>query len=141
MVPWKQSWMPGKGDRAAILQLHKMKYHDQLCKDMGVNHRRKGCNLLAEVLAPYTAADYRGLFIGEVERRGVRVILSTSLVLAIFSWSVTGSARACAIVGLLTLAAPTCVDVITFMMRALLQRMSGCKQTSKNNPLSVSLLG
>merc|ERR1711972_1121374 len=35
---WKHSWMPKKGDRAAILQLHKMKYHDQLCQDMGVNH-------------------------------------------------------------------------------------------------------
>merc|ERR1711976_1050053 len=38
---WKRSWMPAKGDRAAILQLHKMKYHDQLCKDMGVKHKRK----------------------------------------------------------------------------------------------------
>merc|ERR1712039_1065722 len=27
---WKHSWMPKKGDRAAILQLKKMKYPDQL---------------------------------------------------------------------------------------------------------------
>merc|ERR1712226_623170 len=59
---WKRSWMPTKGDRAAILQLHKMKYHDQLCKDMGVNHKRKGWNIFGECFAPYTAADYRGLF-------------------------------------------------------------------------------
>jgi cation diffusion facilitator CzcD-associated flavoprotein CzcO len=59
---WKRSWMPAKGDRAAILQLHKMKYHDQLCKDMGVNHKRKGCNKFAECFAPYSAADYAGLF-------------------------------------------------------------------------------
>merc|ERR1711972_415898 len=59
---WKRSWMPAKGDRAAILQLHKMKYHDQLCKDMKVNHKRKGWNCLAECFAPYAAADYRSLF-------------------------------------------------------------------------------
>jgi len=59
---WKRSWMPAKGDRAAILQLHKMKYHDQLCKDMGVDHKRKGCNKFAECFAPYSAADYAGLF-------------------------------------------------------------------------------
>jgi len=59
---WKESWMPKKADRAAILQLHKMKYHDQLCIDMEVNHLRKGWNLLAEVFAPYSANDYSGLF-------------------------------------------------------------------------------
>jgi len=59
---WKGSWMPKKADRAAILQLHKMKYHDQLCIDMEVNHLRKGWNLLAEVFAPYSANDYSGLF-------------------------------------------------------------------------------
>jgi len=59
---WKRSWMPKKGDRAAILQLHKMAYHDQLCRDMGVNPHRKGWNLLAEAFAPYSAADYAGLF-------------------------------------------------------------------------------
>merc|ERR1712187_139775 len=59
---WKRSWMPKKGDRAAILQLHKMAYHDQLCRDMGVNPHRKGFNLLAEAFAPYSAADYAVLF-------------------------------------------------------------------------------
>merc|ERR1711907_760358 len=59
---WKESWMPKKGDRAAILQLHKMKYHDQLCIDMEVNHLRKGWNLFAEVFAPYSANDYSALF-------------------------------------------------------------------------------
>merc|ERR1711972_1146665 len=66
---WKRSWMPAKGDRAAILQLHKMKYHDQLCKDMGVNHRRKGYNVFAECFAPYSAADYAGLFEGRKQVR------------------------------------------------------------------------
>merc|ERR1712190_347334 len=59
---WKRSWMPKKGDRAAILQLHKIAYHDQLCGDMCVNPRRKGWNLLAECFAPYSAADYADLF-------------------------------------------------------------------------------
>merc|ERR1712048_1535220 len=67
---WKRSWMPKKGDRAAILQLHKIKYHDQLCGDMGVNHMRKGWNLLAEAFAPYSAADYVALF-HEKEEKGI----------------------------------------------------------------------
>lgn len=54
--------MPKKGDRAAILQLHKIAYHDQLCRDMCLNPWRKGWNLLAECFAPYSAADYTGLF-------------------------------------------------------------------------------
>merc|ERR1712224_1072723 len=66
---WKESWMPKKGDRAAILQLHKMKYHDQLCIDMGVNHLRKGWNFLAEIFAPYSAADYAALFVGGQQDR------------------------------------------------------------------------
>merc|ERR1712232_751269 len=66
---WKESWMPKKGDRAAILQLHKMKYHDQLCVDMEVNHLRKGWNILAEVFAPYTADDYSALFVEESQVR------------------------------------------------------------------------
>merc|ERR1712125_207333 len=66
---WKESWMPKKADRAAILQLHKMKYHDQLCIDMGVNHFRKGWNLLAEVFAPYSAADYSELFMARKQDR------------------------------------------------------------------------
>lgn len=59
---WKRSWMPPTGARASIFQLHKTKYHDQLCKDMGVAHRRKGMNLLAEAFAPYSARDYESLF-------------------------------------------------------------------------------
>jgi dimethylaniline monooxygenase (N-oxide forming) len=73
---WKESWMPKKADRAAILQLHKMTYHDQLCSDMKVNHLRKGWNLLAEVFAPYTAADYAALFVtGKQDRSGVFPVL------------------------------------------------------------------
>merc|ERR1712190_675837 len=62
---WKRSWMPKKGDRAAILQLHKMAYHDQLCRDIGANPLRKGWNLLAELFAPYSAVAYRALFANE----------------------------------------------------------------------------
>merc|ERR1711988_725945 len=74
---WKESWMPKKADRAAILQLHKMKYHDQLCSDMGVNHLRKGWNFLAEIFAPYSAADYSALFASrkQDDRRSAPVLL------------------------------------------------------------------
>merc|ERR1712232_1280919 len=77
---WKESWMPKKGDRAAILQLHKMKYHDQLCIDMGVSHFRKGWNVLAEIFAPYSAADYASLFLGQMQKRssGFPVLLNRS---------------------------------------------------------------
>merc|ERR1712151_986950 len=76
---WKRSWMPAKGDRAAILQLHKMKYHDRLCKDMGVKHKRKGWNILGECFAPYTAADYRGLFTQGRSTRNAPTLLGASV--------------------------------------------------------------
>ena len=66
---WKRSWMPANGSRAAIFQLHKTKYHDQLCKDMGVSHRRKGMNPLAEAFAPYCARDYEDLFSRDKEEQ------------------------------------------------------------------------
>merc|ERR1711866_19991 len=72
---WKRSWMPAKGDRAAILQLHKMKYHDQLCKDMGVSHKRKRWNIFGECFAPYTAADYRSIFQQRRNSRNVPTLL------------------------------------------------------------------
>ena len=59
---WKRTWMPATSARASIHQLHMMKYHDQLVEDMGEKKLRKGWNLLAEVFAPYTAADYREIF-------------------------------------------------------------------------------
>jgi len=59
---WKRSWMPATSSRAAIFQLHKTNYHDQLLRDMGQTHRRKGFNFLAEIFAPYSARDYEGLF-------------------------------------------------------------------------------
>jgi dimethylaniline monooxygenase (N-oxide forming) len=60
---WKRTWMPGTSARASIWQLHMMKYHDVLVKDMGEPHRRKGANFLAEVFVPYQAADYKSLFV------------------------------------------------------------------------------
>ena len=59
---WKRTWMPNKACRSAIYQLHFPKYHDTLCADMGVDHRRKGWNVLAELFAPQTARDYAALF-------------------------------------------------------------------------------
>jgi dimethylaniline monooxygenase (N-oxide forming) len=59
---WTRSWMPASSARAAIWQLHMMRYHDSLLGDMGERHRRKGWNLLAEIFAPYSASDYKGLF-------------------------------------------------------------------------------
>merc|ERR1711988_957269 len=59
---WKRSWMPPSSARASIWQLHMVKYHDTLLKDMGERHRRKGWNCLGEVFQPYGAFDYKGIF-------------------------------------------------------------------------------
>jgi len=60
---WKRSWMPASSARASIWQLHMMTYHDNLCQDMHVKHKRKGYNVLAEIFAPYSAIDYKDLFV------------------------------------------------------------------------------
>merc|ERR1712061_235123 len=104
---WKRSWMPKKGDRAAILQLHKLAYHDQLCRDMGVNPRRKGWNLLAEAFAPYSAADYTGLFADAREGSGATLVLAMTALLVIVVFVGTGSLKIAAIAGMASMTAPT----------------------------------
>jgi len=121
---WKRTWMPKKGDRAAILQLHKMKYHDQLCKDMGVSHWRKGWNLLAEIFSPYSAADYAGLFVGERDGCGAVLIITISLIIAIALCMGTGSAKLGGAVGVACLLAPTIFDVIFYIVQVLWQLAS-----------------
>ena len=59
---WKRTWMPPTSARASLFQLHMPKYHDQLIKDLGEPHLRKGLNKVAEVFQPYSAADYKDLF-------------------------------------------------------------------------------
>merc|ERR1711972_1096648 len=126
---WKRSWMPKKGDRAAILQLHKMSYHDQLCKDMAVNPCRKGWNFLAETFAPYSAADYVDLFprsdeavasAAEMEaRRGglcARVeacaVLFMAFVAVVLAFLASGgSLKGTSLAGAVVLATPTLFDV------------------------------
>merc|ERR1712039_369575 len=121
---WKRSWMPKKGDRAAILQLHKMKYHDQLCKDMGVNHKRKGWNLLAEAFAPYSAADYTGLFADNREGSGAMLVLVVTVLLAMVVFVGTGSLKIAAIAGAASISVPTLVDAFAPMLRACLRSHS-----------------
>merc|ERR1711972_814372 len=126
---WKRSWMPKKGDRAAILQLHKMAYHDQLCKDMAVNPCRKGWNFLAETFAPYSAADYVDLFprsgeavasAAEMEARhrglcakaAARAVLAMALVVVVLALLASGGSLKCAsLAGAVVLAAPALFDV------------------------------
>jgi len=63
---WKRSWMPATSSRAAILQLHMMRYHDSLCKGMGEKAKRKR-NPLAEIFMPYGARDYTGVMRSEAQ--------------------------------------------------------------------------
>ncbi len=55
---WKRSWMPETASRANLVLLHQIHYHDRLLQDMALHHRRKGSNVLAELLAPYHPRDY-----------------------------------------------------------------------------------
>merc|ERR1712187_515061 len=132
---WKRSWMPKKGDRAAILPLHKMKYHDQLCKDMGVNHMRKGWNVLAEVFSPYSAADYAGLFADARECISSRIVIITSLIVAAVGFLGTGSVRIAGGTGLMSMAAPTLIDTIVFMMQAFMEFADTQLSALKSIPL------
>jgi dimethylaniline monooxygenase (N-oxide forming) len=134
---WKHSWMPKKGDRAAILQLHKMKYHDQLCQDMGANHKRKGWNLLAEVFAPYSAADYAGLFTEGREGSSTMLLLIASLFLAMVCLIAIGSVKSACAAGVASLFVPTLVDATLGTLRALLQFALAFKQSFKGSPLLV----
>jgi hypothetical protein len=59
---WKRTWMPATTARGSLYQLHMMKYHDRLLKDMGEKYLRKGWNFLAEIFAPYSASDYAPIF-------------------------------------------------------------------------------
>merc|ERR1712187_975 len=122
---WKRSWMPKKGDRAAILQLHKMSYHDQLCGDMGVNPHRKGWNVLAEVFAPYSAADYTNLFprgdevatAAEMENRqgfrtkGAAIIAMVLLAVVLAFIASGGSMKFASLAGASVLGAPSVLEV------------------------------
>merc|ERR1711862_610138 len=90
--------------------------------DIGVNPLRKGWNVLAELFAPYSAADYRGLFVNE-EPVGNRVTVEvddecrqaliqpqTSAEVAAFS--ACGDAR--------LLSRPICSSQLSGMLRGLL---------------------
>jgi len=57
---WKRSWMPPSSARASIWQLHMMKYHDNLVKDMGESYKRKFP--IIDAVMPYQASDYKALF-------------------------------------------------------------------------------
>lgn len=58
---WKRKWMPDTPSRASLVLLHQTHFHDRLLKDMGETHRRKGANVVAELLMPYEPADYNGV--------------------------------------------------------------------------------
>ena len=58
MKEWKRRIMPEQRARGSMLQLHVLHYHDQLLRDLELDHRRKR-NALAEWCAPYLPADYR----------------------------------------------------------------------------------
>lgn len=57
---WARGWMPETEARASLVLLHQIHFHDALFKDMGVAHRRKGANVLAELFMPYQPQDYNG---------------------------------------------------------------------------------
>lgn len=58
---WARGFMPRTSCRGALVLLHQVHYHDGLLRDMGIPHRRKGANVLAELFMPYQPADYNGV--------------------------------------------------------------------------------
>jgi len=64
---WARSWMPKSANRGMNVLLHQTHYHDQLLRDMGIEHLRKS-NPLAEYLMPYEPADYDGIMGGTLQR-------------------------------------------------------------------------
>jgi cation diffusion facilitator CzcD-associated flavoprotein CzcO len=58
---WARGWMPETSSRSNLVLLHQIHYHDRILKDMGVPHRRKGANVLAELFMPYQPRDYDGI--------------------------------------------------------------------------------
>merc|ERR1711972_877749 len=154
---WKRSWMPKKGDRAAILQLHKMAYHDQLCKDMAVNPCRKGWNILAETFAPYSAADYTDLFprsdetvasAAEMEARrrglyasvGAGAVLAMALVAVVFALLASGgSLKGASLAGAVVLATPSLFEVARGLYVASKKLLVSCASSSREQP-RLSLL-
>jgi dimethylaniline monooxygenase (N-oxide forming) len=84
---WKKSFMPKTKSRGALLQLHMLKYHDDLLTDIKVSPYRKlaGCggafnplNWVAELIAPYEPGDYSKLFKNREHRTELRSIKTVS---------------------------------------------------------------
>jgi len=58
---WKRTWMPDTPARASLILLHQTHFHDRLLKDMGVAHRRRGANVLAELFTAQVSQHYDGI--------------------------------------------------------------------------------
>lgn len=58
---WKRAWMPDTPARASLILLHQTHFHDRLLKDMGISHRRRGANVLAELFCAQASSHYDGV--------------------------------------------------------------------------------
>jgi len=58
---WARSWMSETPSRSSLVLLHQIHYHDSLFKEMGLQHRRKGMNVIGEIFMPYEPSDYKGI--------------------------------------------------------------------------------
>ncbi|MGI9233241.1 MAG: pentapeptide repeat-containing protein [Woeseiaceae bacterium] len=60
MKSWKRAVMPEQGSRGSLLQVHALHYHDELLRDLNIEHKRKP-SFLAEVFGAYLPADYEDI--------------------------------------------------------------------------------
>jgi dimethylaniline monooxygenase (N-oxide forming) len=60
MKTWKRDFMPTQGSRGSLLQVHALHYHDELLRDLEIEHRRKGSSL-AGFFGAYLPADYEDI--------------------------------------------------------------------------------
>jgi dimethylaniline monooxygenase (N-oxide forming) len=60
MKEWKRLIIPKQTDRASLLQVHALHYHDELLGDLGIKHKRKK-NAISEVFSGYAPSDYKDI--------------------------------------------------------------------------------
>jgi len=60
MKAWKRDIMPEQASRGSLLQVHALHYHDELLRDLDIEHKRKG-SFLAELFGAYLPADYKDI--------------------------------------------------------------------------------
>lgn len=58
MKTWKRRIIPNQRERASLITVHVLHYHDELLCDLGINCKRKN-NVISEIFDGYSPSDYK----------------------------------------------------------------------------------